>query len=139
VEWKFEDRMEDMSDEEIRTRLEAAQSYEVAAKIKPIPYIGDENAIVTYESAELVARCPVTGYPDLYQIKFELVPGEWIPELKTLKFYLMAYVDLPISHEHLASKIYHDFRSAVGPTKLRVTLDVAIRGGIKTTVVLGEM
>lgn len=139
MEWTFENQMEDMSDEDLKARIEAAQAYEVPAKIKPIPYVGDKTAIVTYESAELIARCPVTGYPDLYTITFELVPDASIPELKTLKFYLMAYVDLPIAHEHLASKIYHDFKSAVAPTRLRVTLDVAVRGGIRTSVVLGEL
>jgi 7-cyano-7-deazaguanine reductase len=139
MEWKFEPTMEAMTDEELAKRIRAAYEYEIPSKIRPIPYIGDRSALVTYESHELIARCPVTGSPDLYHVTFAFVPGQSMPELKTLKFYLMAYFELPISHEHLASKIYNDFIEAVGPERFRLTLDVAVRGGIKTQVVLGEI
>jgi len=33
-----------------------------------------------------------------------------IPELKSLKFYYMDYISLPISHEHLADKIFNDVK-----------------------------
>jgi 7-cyano-7-deazaguanine reductase len=62
------------------------------------------------------------------------VPDEKIPELKSLKYYFLAYRDIPVLHEHLAQKIYEDFSEAVKPEKLRVELDVSVRGGINATV-----
>lgn len=139
MDWRFEPKMEDMTDAEIAERIRAAYAYEIPAKLRPIPYIGDKNALISYSSDELTARCPVTGYIDLYKVKFQFLPDEIIPELKSLKLYLMAYGDLPISHEHLASKLYHDFGDAVAPRELKVTLDVAVRGGISTEIVLGSL
>jgi len=139
VDWQFEPSMEAMSDEDIKERIRRVYEYEIPAKIRPIPYIGDKREVVTYSSEELVARCPVTGLPDFYKIAIEFVPDETIPELKSLKYYLLGYLDLPISHEHLVSKVYRDLEAAVRPSRLRITLDVAVRGGITTRVVLGEL
>ena len=95
----------------------------------------DEGGTVTYEYPELTAVCPMTGIQDLYTVRFTYVPDDKVPELKSLRTYLLAYRDLPILHEHLICRIFDDFTAAVSPRRLRVELDVAIRGGIHTTAV----
>ncbi|GAI46949.1 unnamed protein product, partial [marine sediment metagenome] len=62
------------------------------------------------------------------------IPNKKIPELKSLRFYFLAYKDIPILHEHLANKIFEDFEKTVKPKKLRFELDVAVRGGIHTKI-----
>lgn len=131
--WKFTDRIEDMTESELRERVTAA--YETPMpKISAIPYIGNPDVTVRYVYKELVALCPMTGIQDLYEVIIDFVPDKYIPELKSLRYYYLAFRDLPISHEHLASKIEKEFSDAVKPTWINVKLFVAVRGGIKTIV-----
>jgi 7-cyano-7-deazaguanine reductase len=51
-----------------------------------------------------------------------------------LKEYLGAYRDLPIFHEHLVNKIWNELFETIEPKALSVEVQVAIRGGIATTV-----
>ncbi len=132
--WKYKSRMEDMKSDELEQRIKEAMDFKIKNEILPMPYLGDIDEIVEYQSEELVAKCPVTGIMDLYTIKIEMIPNKWIPELKSLKFYLMAYEDLPIGHEHLLAKIFKEFKRIIKPKWLKMTLYVAIRGGIKTTI-----
>jgi len=141
-EYDFTKKIEDMTDEQLKERIQAAYEYEMPA-LKPISYIGlinktkasngDSDQIV-YDYKELTALCPMTGIQDLYEIKISFIPHDFVPELKSLKMYYLAFRDLPISHEHLASKIYKEFESAVKPYKMNIELTVAIRGGIETII-----
>jgi len=132
-EWNFTDKIEEMTPEQLKARIEKAWNHSMP-KIVPVPYVGKIPHEVTYYYEELTARCPMTGIQDLYKVTIEFVPDKLIPELKSLKYYYMAYRDLPISHEHLHAKIFKDFKEAIKPTRVRVNLDVAIRGGIKTDI-----
>ncbi len=131
-EFKFTKTIEDMSNEDLIKRIKDGYEHKMP-EIKAIPYIGIEQE-VTYEYPELTALCPMTGIQDLYTINIEFTPNKLIPELKSLKQYFLAFRDLPISHEYLNSKITEEFKKAVKPKELCVALDVAVRGGIKTTV-----
>lgn len=134
----FTKKIEDMSPEELAFRIETSMTIELDYKIVPIPYLGGEEEVVVYEYLELIGRCPATGYPDIYTIRIIFEPNYLIPELKSLKFYYLNYFNMPISHEHLAARIYKDFQKIVAPKKLRLELDVAVRGGIYTTVIVGD-
>lgn len=129
----FKGKIEEMDIEELREILRCAYKADMP-KINPIPYFGEEEEI-TYEYSELTAICPMTGIQDLYTVKIKYVPEDYIPELKSLRFYFLAFRNLPITHELLASKIFSEFVLAVKPKKIQLTLEVAIRGGIKTTIV----
>ena len=137
LDWDFSKTMEGMSDEQIKERIEKAQAHPMP-KLRPIPYIGEENVVTTYETNELIARCPATGYPDAYRLVIDFVPDKVVPELKTLRFYIMDYYTLPISHEHICAKIYKEFKEQVKPKQLAVRVLVAVRGGIYTTVKCGD-
>ena len=129
--------MESMKGEALKQRIEKAWNWKMT-ELTPVPYVGVIDQTVTYRYPELTALCPVTGIQDLYEVRIKFVPGEMVPELKSLKFYLMAYRDLPISHEHLQAKIFKDFKEQMNPKSLTVELDVTVRGGIYTTVVYSE-
>lgn len=134
--WWFSKKIEDLSLSELSNRIKEVMELNLKNKIVIIPYIGDEE-IVEYKTNELIALCPATGYPDIYTLSIKFIPNKLIPELKSFKFYLMQYLDIPISHEHLASKIYDDFNNIIKPKKLYLELQVARRGGIDTYIYKG--
>lgn len=133
-EFDFTKTIEDMSDEDLKQRIKDGYEHKMP-EIRPVPYIGGLQEVI-YRYPELTALCPMTGIQDLYTITIVFTPSELIPELKSLKQYFLAFRDLPISHEHLNSKITEEFNKAIKPTELKVVLNVAIRGGIKTTVIM---
>lgn len=135
--WWFGKKIEDMSDEELKKRIEQVMALDFKLDIRPIPYIGDRE-IVQYYTDELIGLCPMTGYPDIYKLTIRFYPCEKIPELKSLKMYLMNYLNVPISHEHLADKIYNDFNERIISEKTYLKLEVARRGGIDTTIEKGD-
>lgn len=134
---EYKSKMEEMSDEELKERLKESMELDLKKILRPVPYLGKEE-IVEYRTNELIGRCPVTGYPDYYDLTIRYVPDKIMPELKTLKFYFMSYIDVPIPHEHLGTKIYDDFNSVVKPKKLYIRMVTSVRGGIHTTVERGE-
>lgn len=89
---------------------------------------------VLYETKELTSVCPLSGLPDFYHLKIEIEPSGKVPELKSLKFYLMAYRDVGILHEDLAVKIAYDIYDKVKPNNLYLWLKANTRGGIDTEV-----
>ena len=135
--WNFGKKMESMDDAALKQRIQDAYNYEMPP-LRPVPYIGEKGIVITYDYTELTGRCPVTGIQDLYRIVIDFVPDQTIPELKTLKIYYQAYEALPISHEHLCSKIFKEFNTQVKPQKLYVRLLTAVRGGVYSTIALGD-
>lgn len=136
--WQYKSQIEEMTPEQLKERINAAMEFKNRYQIKTIPYVGKVPQVVTYDFSELVARCPMTGYLDFYRAKLVLVPGNLLPELKSLKLYYYGFADLPISHEHLAAKIYTEFCEIVKPVSCRLELTANVRGGIETTIVVGE-
>ena len=135
--WAFGSKMESMDDAALKQRIQDAYNYEMPP-LRPVPYIGNPDEIVTYDYPELIGLCPVTGIADIYRVIIDFVPGEFLPELKTLKFYFMEYLKIPISHEHLCSKIYKEYSEQIKPKKLYVRLFTNVRGGVYNTVRLGD-
>jgi 7-cyano-7-deazaguanine reductase len=134
---EYVSKIEEMSDEELRKRIEKVFNSQIR-EIRIIPFLAKEKPIIEYVYPELVARCPMTGIKDLYKIKIKFVPNDKIPELKSLKYYFMAFEDIPISHEYLVAKIYEDFEKTFQPQRLAIVLFVASRGEIQTTVIYGD-
>lgn len=136
--WCPLDKINNADAELFETRIKGAYEVELPHKILTVlPYIGRPENVI-YEYPELVALCPVTFFPDIYNLKITIIPNRWIPELKSLKYYYMDYYHLPISHEHLASKIYADIHDQLNPTSMKLELIANVRGGILSTVKLGD-
>lgn len=137
-DWEYTASIEEMSPEQLEERIKAAMEIKNLYGIQTIPYAGKVSQTVTYDFNELVARCPMTGYLDFYCAKITFIPGVLLPELKSLKMYYFGFADMPISHEHLAARIYSEFCELVKPVACRLELTAGIRGGIKTGIVVGE-
>jgi 7-cyano-7-deazaguanine reductase len=92
-------------------------------------------AQVEMRSDELVAVCPITGQPDLYNVTIDYRPGELCLESKSLKLYLMQYRNEGVFCEALAVKIRDDVAEALalGPDAVTVALVQKPRGGITIT------
>lgn len=128
----FKRKIEEASVEEVRKVLELAYNAEMP-ELVAIPYFGlEEEVSYTYE--ELVALCPMTGIMDAYKVTITYTPNQYVCELKSLRFYFLAYRNLPITHELLLSKIWREFKEAVKPKSLKIELEVAVRGGVKTII-----
>jgi len=138
TKWIPLSKMESASEEIYRERIEKAYQVELPnSKLTLVPYIGSEE-IVEYNYDELVGLCPVTFLPDLYKLYIRFVPDKYIPELKSLKYYYMDFLKIPISHEHLANKIYKEFKNQIKPKKIYLYMKTNIRGGIETNIEIGD-
>jgi len=89
---------------------------------------------VNIEFPEFTCVCPRTGLPDFATIKIEYVPNKLIVELKSLKYYFIAYRNEGIFHENVVNKILDDLVNACKPKSMTVSGEFSVRGGIKTTV-----
>lgn len=131
----FKAKVEEMSIQEVEKR----QIDIMSMLLPPIKFIAyqssDDNTQIVYEYPELEGVCPMTGLPDNYCLTIKYKPDNFIPELKSLRLYLIAYRDLPILHEYLINKIFQDFCEAIYPLKLWIEIKVAVRGGITTTLI----
>lgn len=130
--------IEKMTDEQLAKRIQEGMDYKIKNKIRPVPYLGEKEEVVEYRFPEFIARCPMTGIRDLYDISILIVPNKLIPELKSLKFYFWGYDELPISHEHIAAKLFKEIKGILAPTKLKIIVRTAERGEITTTVEVGD-
>ena len=129
----FTEKIEDMPAEEVRQRQAAFREMELP-RIAVLDFVYSTSVNVAYEFPELTAICPMTGLPDTYTAHIRFMPDKFLPELKSLRNYLLCFRDIPVLHEHLVCRIHEDFSRDIAPGELDITLDVAVRGGIKTRV-----
>lgn len=104
--------------------------------IHRLPYDHDVQQRVVYEteSGEFTALCPFSGLPDFGTVRIEYVPGDWILELKSLKYYLLSWRDVGAAQEDITALVYQDVRRHLdNPDYLVVTTTYNVRGGINTT------
>lgn len=130
----YTNKIEEMSPARVKKQQQEVKKMKLPS-IETLDFLYADGGEVTYETEELTALCPMTGLPDHYQVAIIYTPGKLIPELKSLKRYLVAFRDVPILHEHLACRLFEDFNEAVCPKRLRIELIANVRGGITSTVV----
>ena len=83
---------------------------------------------------EFTSVCPKTGLPDFGEIRIAYVPDKRCIELKSLKYYMIAFRNRGIFFEHVTNEILDDLVAAISPRRMTVVGDFAVRGGIKTAV-----
>ena len=83
---------------------------------------------------EFTSICPKTGLPDFGTITIRYMPDRLCLELKSLKFYLLAYRNLGIFYENAVNRILEDVVRACRPKWLEVRGEFNPRGGIKAQV-----
>ncbi len=104
--------------------------------IDRLPYEHDVKQTVTYETepGEFSAVCPFSGLPDYGTVRVEYVPGDWILELKSLKYYFISWREIGVTQEDVTAYIFEDLRAPLAnPEHLAVTTEYNVRGGINTT------
>jgi len=108
-------------------------------EIHRLPYEHKARQTVVYETqqGEFSALCPFSGLPDYGILRIEYVPGSWILELKSLKYYILSWRNIGAVQEDITAYIYEDLmRPLEDPQYLKVTTIYNIRGGIRTTCML---
>ncbi len=93
-----------------------------------------QDAEVEIDTDEFTAVCPWTCLPDFGVLRINYVPDRLCIELKSLKYYLLSYTGVGIVQEHAANRILNDLVAACRPSRMTVTLDYKVRGGIHTKV-----
>lgn len=96
--------------------------------------------IVTLDCPEFTSMCPVTGQPDFGRWVIDYCPAGKCVESKSLKLYLASYRNYGCFWEDISNRIASDLFKLMQPRWLRLTGQMASRGGIgiTTTVVLGD-
>lgn len=89
---------------------------------------------ITISIPEYTSLCPRTHLPDTGTITIEYEPKRFFVELKSLKYYILAYRNLGIFYENAVNRILKDFVKAVRPRWAIVRGEFNPRGGIKTIV-----
>lgn len=105
-------------------------------EIKRLPYEHDTRQEVVYETepGEFSALCPFSGLPDFGTLRVKYVPGDWMLELKSLKYYVLSWRNVGATQEDITALIYEDLmRHLENPHFLRVVTEYNVRGGIRTT------
>jgi 7-cyano-7-deazaguanine reductase len=97
----------------------------------PNQYAGYE---VTITIPEYTSICPRTGLPDFGTITIRYLPVKRCLELKSLKYYILAYRNLGIFYENAVNRILDDTARACRPKWMVVRAEFTTRGGMRTTV-----
>jgi 7-cyano-7-deazaguanine reductase len=87
---------------------------------------------------EFTSMCPKTGLPDFGEIIITYTPDKTCVELKSLKYYMLAYRNQGIFYEAATNKILDDLVAVCAPKTMTVTGDFTARGGITTKVVVSH-
>ena len=97
----------------------------------PNQYRGYE---ITISIPEYTSICPRTGLPDFGTITIHYLPAKRCLELKSLKYYILAYRSLGIFYENAVNRILDDVVRACRPKWAVVRGEFTTRGGMRTTV-----
>jgi len=90
---------------------------------------------VILSSEELTAMCPLTGFPDFYNLEITYSPDKKCIESKSFKFYIGSFREAGMFIETLTNKIANDIMIACNPNYLCVSNTMKARGGVPITVV----
>lgn len=89
---------------------------------------------IKIEIPEYTSICPKTGLPDFGTVTIRYVPDKLCLELKSLKYYLLAYRNLGIFYENAINRILEDVVRACSPKRAEVTGVFNTRGGMRSTI-----
>lgn len=102
----------------------------------PNPHPGRDYEIAI-ACPEFTSVCPMTGLPDFGEIRITYVPDTRCVELKSLKYYLIAFRNQGIYYEDVTNRILDDLVAVCQPRRMTVVGAFSVRGGIRTTVTAG--
>jgi 7-cyano-7-deazaguanine reductase len=89
---------------------------------------------VELKTCEFTCVCPFSGLPDFATLTVRYVPGKYLVELKSLKYYLYSFRNVKIYNEHAVNKILKDLLKVLKPREITVIGEFTSRGGIENRV-----
>jgi 7-cyano-7-deazaguanine reductase len=89
---------------------------------------------ITITIPEYTSICPRTHLPDFGTITIHYLPDKKCVELKSLKYYILAYRNLGIFYENAVNRILDDVARACRPKWAVVRGEFTTRGGMHATV-----
>lgn len=89
---------------------------------------------IVVEAPEFTSICPKTKLPDFGTLTIRYTPDAYCAELKSLKYYLLAYRNLGIFYENAVNRIMDDFVRCVRPKKAFISGRFNTRGGMNSIV-----
>ncbi|MBI4227182.1 MAG: NADPH-dependent 7-cyano-7-deazaguanine reductase QueF [Candidatus Omnitrophica bacterium] len=89
---------------------------------------------ITIVVPEFTSVCPKTQLPDFGTITIRYQPRRRCLELKSLKYYLLAYRQLGIFYENAVNRILDDLVAACRPAWAVVEGAFNTRGGMRSTI-----
>jgi 7-cyano-7-deazaguanine reductase len=89
---------------------------------------------IEHIAPEFTSVCPKTGQPDFATITLRYVPDRLCIELKSLKFYFVAYRNRGIYFEAAINEILDDIVAICSPRSCEVIGEFNVRGGIASIV-----
>jgi 7-cyano-7-deazaguanine reductase len=113
--------------------LESAPMSSAAIETFPNPR-PERDYEIAIRCPEFTSMCPKTGLPDFGEIRITYTPDSRCVELKSLKYYLIAYRNRGIFYEAATNQILDDLVTALEPRRMTVVGDFSVRGGISTIV-----
>ena len=105
------------------------------SKLKTLPNPDKRGYEIQIEVPELTFE-GVGKQPDFGKLFIVIYPGERILELKSLKEYKDDLRNRIVSYERLANVVYDDLMQALQPIRLRLSLVLQPRGGIRSKLVI---
>ncbi len=94
----------------------------------------DSNYVVRFTAPEFTSLCPITGQPDFAHLVIDYVPGAWLLESKSLKFYVASFRNHGAFHEDCTVAIGKRIVAEIRPRFLRIGGYWYPRGGIPIDV-----
>jgi 7-cyano-7-deazaguanine reductase len=104
---------------------------EVATFPNPNP---ERDYTIRIENPEFTSVCPVTGLPDFGTIIVCYTPDKRCLELKSLKYYFLAFRNAGIYYEAAVNMILDDLVKLIRPRWMEVVGEFSSRGGMMTRV-----
>ena len=96
-----------------------------------------QQVVYETEKGEFSALCPFSGLPDYGILRIEYIPGSYILELKSLKYYILSWRHIGVAQEDVTAYIYKDILEQLQDAQyLKITTLYNVRGGINTSCVV---
>ena len=89
---------------------------------------------IEFTAPEFTSMCPMTGLPDFGTLVITYTPAERCIELRSFKYYLLAFRDRGIFYEDVVNQVLEDIVEAIAPRRAAVRGDFNTRGGISARV-----
>ena len=89
---------------------------------------------IQIEVPEFTSVCPKTGMPDFGALTLTYVPDKLCLELKSFKYYILAYRNLGIFYENVVNRLLADVVRAIRPVSAAVVGRFTPRGGLQSTI-----